>query len=335
VALALVITVVITALVYAFVNGFHDAADSVATAVATRALTPRIALALAALMNLVGAIAGHRIAETVTDTLTLDRGFGNDALVIVLAALVAATGWNVFTWYLGLPSSSVHALVGALVGAGLVAGVSVHLGTVIHQVLLPALLVPFAAFALGYALMVLLVRCLRGTTPGRAGKSLRLAQTVAAAAMALGHGIQAGARTMGVVFFALLVGNYADVGDSLPAWTVIGTAVALAAGTYSGGWRIIRTVGRRIIDLDPAQGLAAEVAAVIVFNVTAYAAQVPPASQHMVTSAVAGVGTTRRLSAVRWVVLRGVALAWLLTVPVAGLAGAVVYAVLHGVLQLP
>ncbi|MEZ5091137.1 anion permease [Nocardioides sp.] len=325
--LAIIVAVVVVALAFDYTNGFHDAANAIATSVSTRALTPRVALAMAAVMNFVGGFLGQKVAKTVSDTITPPSG--SAGLVVVMAGLAGAICWNLVTWYFGLPSSSSHALIGGLAGAALAAGASVNWNTVVDKVLVPMLVSPVVAFGLAFAVMVAIMWLFRRAHPTKAQRGFRLAQTVSAAAMALGHGLQDAQKTMGVIFLALLTGNYVSSDDPLPVWVVIAAATAISLGTLSGGWRIMRTLGRRIIDLDPARGFAAESVAAGVLYTTAYAFEAPISTTHTITSAVMGVGATKRLSAVRWGVARSILVAWVLTFPMAAGVAAAAYAVLH------
>jgi PiT family inorganic phosphate transporter len=331
--LAIVIAVVLVALAFDYTNGFHDAANAIATSVSTRALTPRLALLMSAVMNFVGALLGQKVAHTVSDT--IDPGTGNHALVIVMAGLVGAITWNLITWYFGLPSSSSHALIGGLVGAAIAAGVTVNWQTVIDKVVIPMVVSPVVAFVLAGLVMLLIMWIFRKRSPTRVGKGFRLAQTVSAGAMALGHGLQDAQKTMGVIFLALLAGGHVQPDDDLPLWVIVAAASAISLGTWSGGWRIMRTLGRRIIALDPARGFAAESVSAGVLYATAYLYQAPISTTHTITSAVMGVGATKRFSAVRWGVAQGIVIGWVLTVPAAGSAAAGVYFVLKFVFQLP
>jgi PiT family inorganic phosphate transporter len=331
--LAIVIAVVVVALAFDYTNGFHDAANAIATSVSTRALTPRLALLLAAVMNFVGALLGQKVAHTVSDT--IDPGIGNHGLVIVMAGLFGAIAWNLVTWYFGLPSSSSHALIGGLVGAALMAGVHVNWTTVVDKVVIPMVISPVVAFTLAFVVMLLIMWIFRRRSPSRVGKGFRLAQTVSAAAMALGHGLQDAQKTMGVIFLALLAGGHVHAGDRLPLWVIVVSASAISLGTWSGGWRIMRTLGRRIIALDPPRGFAAESVSAAVLYTTAYVFEAPISTTHTITSAVMGVGATKRVSAVRWGVARSILTAWVLTFPAAGAVAALSYLLLKFVFQLP
>ena len=318
-----IVIVILTAMGFNYTNGFHDAANAIATSVSTRALTPRVALAMAAVFNLIGSFLGAKVAKTVGYGI-IELPDGKDSLTVVFAALVGAIAWNLLTWYFGLPSSSSQALIGGLGGAALAAGATVKWQGILDKVVIPMILSPITGLVLGYLVMVAILWLFRKKSPGRVSRGFRMSQSVSAAAMALGHGMQDAAKTMGVVVLALNVGGYHD-GDSIPFWVFFVTAAVLAAGTYSGGWRIMRTLGRRIIELDPPHGFAAEATASSVLFVAAIGYGVPISTTHTITSAIMGVGATKRLSAVRWSVAGSIVGAWVLTFPGAGLLAAGTY----------
>ena len=328
--LAIIIVVIVVAVVFDYTNGFHDAANAIATSVATRALTPRTALLMAAVMNLVGAFLGTEVASTVGSGI-IDPPQGVPGLVVVLAALVGAISWNLITWWFGMPSSSSHALIGGLVGAALAAAGAVHWSGVVDKVVIPMILSPVVGFAIAGLLMTALLWIFRRANPHPVSRGFRYAQTLSAAAMALGHGLQDAQKTMGVIVLALVVGGYHE-GFEVPWWVILLAAGALSAGTYSGGWRIMRTLGRRIIDLDPPRGFAAEVTASAVLYTTAFAFAAPISTTQTITSSILGVGATKRLSAVRWGVAGNIVVAWVLTIPMAALAAAIAFWVLHALL---
>ena len=330
--LAIIIAVVVVALVFDYTNGFHDAANAIATSVSTRALTPRVALIMAAIMNFVGAFLGQEVANTVGGVISPEAG--THGLVIVMSGLLGAITWNLITWYYGLPSSSSQALIGGLVGAALASGTTVIWTTVVDKVVIPMLLSPVFAFAAGFALMLAIMWVFRKRNPHKLQRTFRLLQTVSAAAMALGHGLQDAQKTMGVIFLALLTGGYVSQGDPLPIWVIVSAAGAISLGTYSGGWRIMRTLGRRIIHLDPARGFASESIAAAVLYTTAFVYEAPISTTHTITSAVMGVGATKRFSAVRWGVARSIIVAWILTFPMAGLVAAGCYGLSHLILEV-
>ena len=331
--LAIVIAVVVVALVFDYTNGFHDAANAIATSVSTRALTPRVALGMAAVMNFIGAFLGQEVANTVGSVITPEAGTAG--LVIVMSGLLGAIAWNLLTWYYGLPSSSSHALIGGLVGAAVASGSVVKWDVIVDKILIPMVASPLFGFAAAFALMLAIMWIFRRRNPHRTQRGFRIAQTVSAAAMALGHGLQDAQKTMGVIFLALLAGGYVADGDPLPFWVIFSAAAAISAGTWAGGWRIMRTLGRRIIHLDPARGFASESVAASVLYTTAYVFEAPISTTHTITSAVMGAGATKRFSAVRWGVARSIVTAWVLTFPMAGGAAALVYVACRYVFQLP
>ncbi|MDX6327209.1 MAG: inorganic phosphate transporter, PiT family [Nocardioidaceae bacterium] len=334
--LAIVVAVVVVALVFDYTNGFHDAANAIATAVSTRALTPRIALTLAAVMNFVGAFLGQKVAKTVSDVIDVSAMSSSAGLVVVIAALLGAITWNLVTWYFGLPSSSSHALIGGLVGSALTAGALVHWSTIIDKVVIPMVLSPLVGFGLAFLAMLAIMWIFRRRHPHRVSRGFRLAQTFSAAALALGHGLQDAQKTMGVIFLALITAGYLPATETkLPIWVIAAAAAAISLGTYSGGFRIMRTLGRRIIHLDPPHAFAAEAVGATVLYATAYLWQAPVSTTHVITSAVMGSGATRRLSAVRWGVAQGIVTAWVLTFPAAGLVAAAVCWILRSVFRLP
>ena len=320
----LVVVVIVAALGFDYTNGFHDAANAIATSVSTRALTPRIALLMAAVMNFLGAFLGTHVASTVGKGI-IDAPSGNSGLVIVLGGLIGAITWNLVTWYFGLPSSSSHALIGGLVGAALAASNNVKWEGVIEKVLIPMVISPLVGFSLAALLMIAILWIFRNGSPGTLNRGFRLAQCVSAAAMALGHGLQDAQKTMGVIFLALLTAEHVEPDDSIPLWVIVAAAAAISLGTYAGGWRIMRTLGRRIIDLDPPRGFAAETVAASVLYTTAFAFSAPISTTQTITSSVLGVGATKRRSAVRWGVAGNILVAWVLTIPAAGGIAALSY----------
>ncbi|GAB2735267.1 inorganic phosphate transporter [Streptomyces bullii] len=330
--LTLVLLIIVVGLVFDFTNGFHDAANAIATSISTRALTPRIALAMAAVMNFVGAFLGTEVAKTVGSGI-IGAPEELSGLLLVMCALLGAIGWNVFTWWKGLPTSSSHALIGGLVGAALAASATVHWTGILDKVVLPMLLSPLVGVALGYLLHTIILWVFRRAAPRPTTHGFRMAQTVSAAAMGLGHGLQDAQKTMGVIVLALVTAGWQD-DFSVPLWVVAAVAAAMAAGTYSGGRRIITTLGRRIVHLDPPRGFAAESAAAAVLYTTAFVVKAPISTTQTITAAILGAGATRRISAVRWQVARSIVTAWFLTFPGAGLPAAALYLILHALTGL-
>ena len=323
--------VVVLAMVFTYTNGFHDAANAIATSVSTRALTPRIALALAAVMNLLGGFAGVRVAQTIGGDI-IEVPMGAEGVALCAGALIGAIGWNMLTWWRGLPSSSSHALIGGLVGAALAAGAVVKWDSILDNVVVPMVLSPVVGLVGGFLGMTAILWIFRRAAPGPAARGFRYAQTVSAAAMAFGHGMQDAAKTAGVVALTLVASGHRPPDDlSIPWWVIALSAVVLSLGTYAGGWRIMRTLGRRIIDLEPQHGFAAETTAAAVLY-TATATGAPISTTHAITSAIMGVGATRSTKAVRWGVARAIVTAWVLTFPGAGLAAAAAYGLLAAVI---
>ncbi|MEU2085258.1 inorganic phosphate transporter [Streptomyces albus] len=319
---ALIVTVGV-ALFFTYTNGFHDSANAIATSVSTRALTPRAALAMAAVMNLAGAFLGSGVAKTVSEGLIVTP-HGEAGMGILFAALVGAITWNLITWYFGLPSSSSHALFGGMVGAALAGGITVYWSGVIEKIVLPMFLSPIIGLVLGYFVMCVILWLFRKSNPHRAKRGFRIAQTVSAAGMALGHGLQDAQKTMGVVVMALTIADVQEHNE-IPVWVKIACAAMLSLGTYAGGWRIMRTLGRRIIELDPPQGFAAETTAASVMYTASFMFHAPISTTHVITSAIMGVGATKRVSAVRWGVAKNIIVGWFITMPAAAVVAAVIY----------
>jgi len=319
-----VLAVIAVALAFDYTNGFHDAANAIATSISTRALTPRVALVMAAVGNFIGAHFGADVAKTVGSGL-VKLPPGVSSLGIVFAGVIGAIVWNLVTWYFGLPSSSSHALIGGLVGSTLAASGTVLWKGIGESVILPMILSPIVGFLLGYLMMIAVQWIFRHGQPGRLNRGFRWAQTVSAAAMSVGHGMQDAAKTIGVVVLALFVGGYQSSAETIPEWAFWTSATVLALGTYAGGWRIIRTLGRKIIDLRPPEGFAAETVASSVLYFNALVLGAPISTTHTITSAIMGVGATKRLSAVRWGVAGNIIGAWILTFPAAGSIGALMY----------
>lgn len=346
-ALFLVVLVIVIALAFDYTNGFHDAANAIATSVSTRALAPRTALAMAAIMNIIGALLGTGVAKTIGNGIIDISHFTNSTEVdmqlhglgIILAALIGAIVWNLITWWFGLPSSSSHALIGGLVGAGLASSTAVMWDGIGMQVVIPMFLSPLVGFTLAYVLMQILLKSLSRMPYHRTMRKFRILQTISAALMALGHGLQDAQKTMGIIVMALLAGGYGETHQifvdgemTIPTWVKLAAAIAISAGTYAGGWRIMRTLGRKVIELDPARGFVAESVAASVLYLTATVIHAPISTTHTITSAIMGVGATKRLSAVRWGVAGNIVIAWFLTLPAAGLVAAICYFITHLIL---
>ncbi|MEU4239241.1 inorganic phosphate transporter [Actinoplanes sp. NPDC026619] len=321
--LVAVLAVILAAMVFDYTNGFHDAANAIATSVSTRALTPRVALLMAAIGNFIGTHFGGSVAKTVSGIITVPQTVAG--LGVVFAAVFGAICWNLITWYFGLPSSSSHALIGGLVGSALVAGYAVKWDAIVEKVVLPMVASPLVGFVAGFLVMVALMWIFRNGRPSKLNRGFRYAQTVSAAAMSIGHGLQDAAKTIGVIVLALYVGGYQDTTSTIPQWAYWTSATVLALGTYAGGWRIIRTLGRKIIDLGPPEGFAAEAVASSLLFTFGIGLGAPISTTHTITSAIMGVGATKKLSAVRWGVAGNIVGAWILTFPGAGGIAALCY----------
>jgi inorganic phosphate transporter, PiT family len=321
----ILVIVVVTALAFDFTNGFHDTANAVATSISTRALPPRVAVALAAVLNFAGAFISLEVAATIAS------GIVDPDVVtpeIVFAGLVGAIAWNLLTWWLGLPSSSSHALIGGVVGATVAAaGTAGVLGDgLVESVVVPALVAPVLAFCVAGLGILLCYRIVGTLRPGPVNRGFRLGQVVTGSLFSLSHGTNDAQKTMGVIFLALVANGNLSTGDDVPVWVVISAASAIAAGTYVGGWRIIRTMGARIIKMDPAQGFSSQAAGAAVI-LSASQAGFPLSTTHVISGGIMGAGAAKRLSAVRWGVAGNIAVAWVLTLPMAALVGALTYGV--------
>jgi inorganic phosphate transporter, PiT family len=324
----LLAVVLVAGLGFDFTNGFHDTANYVATWVGTRALAPRTAVAVSAAANLAGAFVTTAVATTVGKGI-IDTGLATNKTV--LAALIGATVWNLVTWRLGLPSSSTHALIGGLVGAALVQSGArgVQWRGIWEKVVVPGAVSPIVGFAVAFVLVVLIYRLFSWLTPGVANRSFRLGQLVSGTWVAFTHGANDAQKTMGVIALALYTnGNISHF--YIPVWVKVAAGLTIAAGTYAGGWRIIRTLGQRIYKLQPEHGFAAQLAA----GSTLYVGTrfgFPISTTHVVTGSVMGAGATRRFSAVKWGVAGNIVVAWLLTLPAAALVAAALYFPVHAV----
>lgn len=324
--LAIIIAVIAVALFFDYTNGFHDAANAIATSISTRALTPRVALVMAAFFNFIGAFIGTGVATTVGKGI-VSAPQGQAGLVLVLSALLGAIAWNLITWRLGLPSSSSHALIGGLVGATLVSAGTVQWQGVFDKVIVPMVVSPIAGFVLAFLLMAAFLWIFRRSNPHKVGHGFRISQTFSAAALSLGHGLQDAQKTMGVIVMALVAGGY-QTSFEVPVWVIALAAGAISLGTLSGGARIMRTLGRRVIHLDPPRAFAAEAVGASLLYVAAMAFHAPISTTQTITGSILGVGATKRLSAVRWGVGVNIGWAWILTLPAAAAMAAIVHRLL-------
>jgi inorganic phosphate transporter, PiT family len=322
----LLVVVVVAALSFDFTNGFHDTANVVASAISTRALAPRTAITLASILNFAGAFVSLKVAATIATGII---NAGQVTETIAFAGLVGAIAWNLLTWMYGLPSSSSHALIGGIIGAMLAAvgGSGVQWHGVLDKVVVPALIAPVTAFAVAGILIIVIYRVFGRRRPGSVTRGFRISQIFTSSVLAFAHGTNDAQKTMGVITLALVAhGSLNAHHVQVPVWVVICSASAISLGTYAGGWRIIRTVGSRIIKMDSAQGFAAQGAGALVILLSSHLGY-PLSSTHVISGGVMGAGAGKRLSAVRWGVAGSIAVAWVITLPIAGLFGAVAYAI--------
>src|SRR4051812_19193164 len=312
-----------------FTNGFHDTANVVATSISTRAMAPRIAVGYAAVLNFVGAFISLKVAATVaSDVVDPEAISSGTGLLMLFGGLIGAIAWNLITWYFGLPSSSSHALIGGMVGAVFVGAgpeaVFFQSG-ILGKVMIPALIAPLLAFAVAGAAILVLYRIVGRLRPGPVTGGFRAGQVVSAGLLALAHGTNDAQKTMGVIALVLVAHGTLSASDPTPpTWVVASAATAIAAGTYVGGWRIIRTMGSRIHKMDTAQGFAAQGAGASVILAASHVG-FPLSTTHTITGAVIGAGAAKRLSAVRWGVAGNIVVAWILTLPGAAAIGALTY----------
>jgi inorganic phosphate transporter, PiT family len=339
--MTILLLVLFAALLFEYINGFHDAANAIATVVSTRVLTPRQAILLAAATNLVGAFIGVGVAKTISSGLV-----DADAVTTttIFAALLGGITWNLITWWLGLPSSSSHALIGGLCGAALATADGrwsvLHWSLVENgkavglwpKVVLPMFTSPFAGFLIGAFVMALLYMCLRTVTPRVVNMIFGKAQVVSAGLMGLSHGSNDAQKTMGIMTLALVAGTQSGLFKDLPGWAsflhhdskdipkwiIVACALTMAAGTAGGGWRIIRTMGHKMVKLQPVNGFAAETSAAAVI-LTASFLKIPLSTTHVISTSIMGVGSIKRFSAVKWGVVGRIVWAWVLTIPITGL----------------
>jgi inorganic phosphate transporter, PiT family len=320
--------VIIVALIFDFTNGAHDSANAIATIVSTKVLSPRSAVIMAAALNLAGAFIGTKVAHTIGSGIVhADMVKGCQALT--LAALMGAILWNVFTWYLGLPSSSSHALIGGLIGAAAAyrGWAAVNFISIAEKVLMPLIVSPLCGFLAGYLLMLALSWSFRNAHPRRVNTGFRKLQIVSSAFMATSHGMNDAQKTMGIITLALFVGHY-TTDLTVPIWVKLSCALVMAMGTAAGGWKIVKTMGHKIFKLEPIHGFAAETSAAAVISIASHFGA-PISTTHIISTSVLGVGSSKRLSAVRWGIAGNMLIAWILTIPAAGCVAAACFFLLQ------
>ncbi|HET9185756.1 MAG TPA: inorganic phosphate transporter [Solirubrobacterales bacterium] len=319
----ILVIVVGTALAFDFTNGFHDTANVVATSISTGAARPQVAIGFASLLNFVGAFISISVAATVaSDVVNADV----ITPTIVFAGLIGAIAWNLITWYFGLPSSSSHALIGGVVGSAVAAaGFDVILAEgLVGKVLIPAVVAPIVSLLVAAAAIGIAYRVVGRQRPGIVTRGYRYGQVISGGLLALAHGTNDAQKTMGVITLALIANGSLGAGANPPTWVIVASATAIALGTYSGGWRIIKTTGTRIIKMDAAQGFSSQGAGAAVILASTHFG-FPLSTTHVINGAVMGAGAGKRLSAVRWGVAGNIVVAWLLTLPAAALIGGLTY----------
>jgi PiT family inorganic phosphate transporter len=318
----MLVAVVVLAVFFDYINGFHDTANAIATSVATRALHPRQAIAMATIFNFVGAFAGTAVAKTIGSGLVQE---GTTTEAVVIAALLGAITWNLVTWWLGLPSSSSHALIGGLLGSTLVASGfgAFNIGGIVGKVLVPMVASPVLGFLGAFGLMLGIYWAFRKVHRRPLGRVFKRVQVLSAGFMAFSHGSNDAQKTMGIMTLALFsAGVIPDV--TVPTWVIVIAATALSLGTAIGGWRIMRTMGHRVAHLEPVHGFAAETTSATILFTTAHFG-IPVSTTHVISSAIMGVGSSRGPRGVRWGVARNILIAWVVTIPAAGGVAAFVW----------
>lgn len=321
--------VVVFALSFDFINGFHDTANAIATSVLTRALSIRNAIVLSATMNFIGAMIWTGVAKTIGSGIIDPTSVrGDSGQLLVLAALIGAIIWNLITWLMGLPSSSSHALIGGLIGAVVMAfGRGALNMEGLRKIFTSLVFSPIAGFLGGMILMIIVMNIFAQQAPSKLNKYFKVLQIISANFMAFTHGSNDAQKSMGIITMALVVAGLQD-SVTVPLWVKMSCAAAMALGTAVGGWRIIKTVGKKIMGLQPVHGFASETAAaLVVLGATLWHA--PVSTTHVISSSIMGVGSAKRLSAVRWGIVGQILLAWMMTLPVAGALGALSYLFLH------
>jgi inorganic phosphate transporter, PiT family len=324
------VAVIAVALFFDFTNGFHDTANAIATSVSTRALSPRNAVLVATILNFAGAFVSFAVAATIAKGIVDPEAV---TLSVILAGLVGAITWNLITWFLGLPSSSSHALIGGVCGSAIAAsGLDViNWNGIWDKVVKPGVLSPTIGFAAALVLMFLIVWAIRKRSPTRVNRVFRRAQIVSGSFVAFTHGTNDAQKTMGIMALALVVSGHLDPEFTRPpTWVIVSAALAMSLGTYAGGWRIIKTMGTRIVKIDPPQGFAAQTACAGILWTTAHYG-FPVSTTQTISGCVMGAGASRRFSAVRWGIAGNIVVAWILTLPASGLVGAI----MEEVTQLP
>ena len=326
------VAILAISVLFDYINGFHDTANAIATSVSTRALRPGVAILLSGTMNFVGAFAGTAVAATIGQGIVQNPDGGAGQLIIA-AALIGAITWNLITWRLGIPSSSSHALIGGLMGAT-IAGVGLG-GLIVagftNKVLLPLVSSPIIGFVGAYFFMVVIFNVFRRADPARLNGRFRRLQVISAAFMAFSHGSNDAQKTMGIMTLALVTAGVIPT-FQVPVWVIVLAATAISFGTAAGGWRIIRTMGQRVVKLDPVHGFAAETTAATIILVASHFGM-PVSTTHVISSTILGAGSSESLKRVRWGVAGDILVAWVLTIPASAIVAAVAWVVLNAAVR--
>jgi PiT family inorganic phosphate transporter len=333
--LLLAVIIIFIALIFDFTNGFHDSANAIATVVSTKVLSPKQAVMFAAFFNFIAAFAlGTAVADTIGSIIVRDNVPSMDILLhITLAAVIGAITWNLITWYLGLPTSSSHALIGGLIGAGFfAAGLAAIKSATVFKVVLFMILSPIIGLVIGFFFMACVMWACRKSSQAKVDKHFRRLQLVSAGAYSFSHGLNDAQKTMGVIILVLIGAGLLNAPESglptAPMWVIFAAYTAIALGTLVGGWRIVRTMGHRITKLRPVHGFSAETASAVTI-IGASAAAIPVSTTHIISTSIMGVGATKRVSAVRWGVARKIVWAWVITIPASALIGGLAYEVIR------
>jgi PiT family inorganic phosphate transporter len=321
--------VIFLALGFDFINGFHDTANAIATSVSTRALSPRLAIVLASVMNFVGAMVFTGIAKTIGGKIADPSKLGPEGshlgVYVVIASLLGAIIWNLITWWAGIPSSSSHALIGSLTGAVVsAAGFSAINSAGFIDILKALIFSPLIAFTIGYIVMWILKKMFAKSSPHQVNKMFRSGQILTAAFQSFTHGTNDAQKAMGIITFALVTAGLQDNTDHIPIWVKISAATAMALGTSIGGWKIIKTMGTKIFKIEPINGFAADITSASVI-LTATLTHLPVSTTHVITSAILGVGSAKRFSAVKWGLAGRIIVSWIITIPITMILAALIY----------
>lgn len=326
----ILILVIIIALIFEYINGFHDAANAIATVVSTKVLTPKQAVAYGAVFEILGAFMGTHVAKTI------GSGIIESSCVdqyVILCALLGAITWNIFTWYFGIPSSSSHALIGGLIGASIIkAGIPVlKIDGIIEKVLIPMVTSPFVGFVVGFVVMLVLMWLFYKARPERINKHFKKLQLISSAIMAFSHGSNDAQKTMGIITLSLVT-FYGLKTFIVPWWVILMCAITMGLGTMSGGWRIIRTMGSKVLTLKPIHGFAAETSAAAVILTCSHFG-IPISTTHVISCSIMGVGSTKRFSAVRWGIVGRIISAWVFTIPICIILAGIFYFLLEQIIH--